>query len=78
MATMSGAPDVAQAAQLRAELWRHVDELSQRLEQAERSECRRRDLRHRQSRQMRSELYKTHALIDALNRRFPPTDAATA
>jgi hypothetical protein len=61
--------DVAQAAQLHAELWRHVEELSQRLERAEHRARRPRELRHCHA--LRAELYETHHLIDALNRRFP-------
>lgn len=72
---MSGTRDAAQAAQLRAELWFHVAQLSERLEQAERQLPRQSDWRHRQSRRMRAELYKTHRLIDALNLRFPPADS---
>lgn len=63
--------DVAQADRLRAELWRHVEEISQLLEQAERRERRLSDWRHRESHRLRAELYETHHLIDALNRRFP-------
>ncbi|WP_155926106.1 hypothetical protein [Mycolicibacterium sp. CBMA 234] len=66
--------DVAQAALLRAELWRHVEELSQRLEKAERREQRLSDWRRRESNQLRAELYETHHLIDALNRRFRLAD----
>lgn len=64
-------PDIAQASRLRVELWRHVEEISQRLELAERKERRLSDWSHRQSRQMRAELYEAHRLIDALNCRFP-------
>ncbi len=63
--------DVAQADRLRAELWRHVEEISHLLELAERRERRLSDWSHRQSRRLRAELYETHHLIDALNRRFP-------
>jgi hypothetical protein len=71
MADMTGSRDVAQAAHLRAELWRHVEELSAQLEKAERRERRLSARSHRQSRQMRAELYTAHHLIDALNHRFP-------
>lgn len=67
--------DVAQAGRLRADLWRHVGEISQLLEQAERRERRLSDWSHRQSRRLRADLYETHHLIDALNRRFPAPDA---
>jgi hypothetical protein len=67
--------DIAQAARLRAELWRHVEDVSHRLELAERREQRLADWSHRQSRRLRAELYETHHLIDALNRRFPAVDA---
>ncbi|WP_418003265.1 hypothetical protein ACNO8X_25555 [Mycobacterium sp. PDNC021] len=62
--------DVAQTDRLRAELWRHVEEISRLLERAERRERRLSDWGHRQSRRLRAELYETHHLIDALNRRF--------
>ncbi|MEZ0053116.1 hypothetical protein ABIA30_004143 [Mycobacterium sp. MAA66] len=73
---MSGVPDahdIAQAAHFRAELWRHVEEISERLEKTERRERRLSDWSHRHSRQMRAELYQAHHLIDALDRRFPPS-----
>lgn len=63
--------DFAQADQLRAELWLHVEELSQRLELVERRERRLSDWSKRESRRLRAELYNAHGLIDALNRRFP-------
>lgn len=74
MANVTGFPDIAQAAHLRVELWRHVDELSERLVQAERKERRLSDWSRRHSRQMRAELYEAHRLIDALNCRFPELD----
>ncbi len=67
--------DIAQATRLRAELWRQVEEISLELEQAERRERRLSDWRHRTSHRLRTELYEAHHLIDALNRRFPATDA---
>lgn len=67
--------DIAQAARLRAELWRQVEEISLELEQAERRERRLSDWRHRTSRRLRTELYEAHRLIDALNNRFPALDA---
>ena len=70
----TGSHDIAQAAHLRAELWRHVEELSEQLEKAERRERRLADWSHRRSHQMRAELYTAHHLIDALNRRFPDTE----
>src|SRR5690242_13342777 len=75
-AKMQGVPErrqAGQAEQLRAELWRHVEELSRSLEHAERRERRVSDWSCRQSRQMRTELYQAHHMIDALNRRFPAT-----
>ncbi|CAM5727892.1 hypothetical protein MAUB1S_11793 [Mycolicibacterium aubagnense] len=72
---MIDSPDVAQAAHLRAELWRQVEEISLELEHAERRERRLSDWRHRTSRRLRTELYEAHHLIDALNRRFPTLDA---
>ncbi|MUL75701.1 hypothetical protein [Mycolicibacterium sp. CBMA 226] len=66
--------DIAQAARLRAELWRQVEEISQELEQTERRERRLPDWSRRKSRGLRSELYEVHHLIDALNRRFPALD----
>lgn len=71
MRYMPDSHDRAQAAQLRVELWRHVEEVSERLEQAERRERRRSDWSRRESHRLRTELYETHHLIDALNRRFP-------
>ncbi|MEX3656039.1 hypothetical protein ABFW14_04640 [Mycolicibacterium fortuitum] len=63
--------DIAQAARLRTELWRHIEDISQRLEKAERREHRLADWSHRRSRELREELYHAHHLIDALDRRFP-------
>lgn len=50
---------------------RHVNDVSQELERAERRSHSLSDWRRRHSRQMRTELYEAFGLIDALNRRFP-------
>ncbi len=73
---MTDSHDIAQAARLRAELWRQVEEISLELEQAERRERRLSDWRHRTSRRLRTELYEAHHLIDALNRADPRVSAA--
>lgn len=70
-------PDNAQAALLRAELWRHIEELSRHLEQAESGALGPTGSRHRQAQLMRAELYEAHNLIDALNRRFPASDSSS-
>lgn len=75
MRRVTDSHDIAQAARLRAELWRQVEEISRELEQTERRERRLSDWRRRKSRGLRSELYEAHHLIDALNRRFPALDS---
>jgi hypothetical protein len=71
---------VAQARKLLDELYRHVADVSRKLEAA--------DLRNQRARMrgttrkdpiasvLRRDLYETHRLIDGLHRRYPATDPA--
>ncbi|MUL85391.1 MULTISPECIES: hypothetical protein [unclassified Mycolicibacterium] len=65
--------DIAQAQYLLAELWRHVEDVSMRLEKAERRMRRSTACDRREVSRLRSALYETHHLIDAIHHRFPET-----
>jgi len=65
--------DAAQAQSLLGELWRHVEDVSVRLEKAERRMRRSSACDRREVSKLRADLYQTHHLIDALHRRFPET-----
>ncbi|MCV7064738.1 hypothetical protein H7H51_01760 [Mycolicibacterium farcinogenes] len=82
---MAHSADIAQAQLLLTELWRHVEDVSARLEKAERRMRRSSACDRREMSRLRADLYETHRLIDAIHRRFPetrpqraPSDAALA
>lgn len=70
---MSHSADTAQAQSLLDELWRHVEDVSTRLEKAEQRKRRASACDRREVRTLRADLYETHHLIDAIHRRFPET-----
>ena len=69
--------DTAQARELLHTLYAHVDEISDKLEAAERKSRRAHgrggSLVRREAAGLRRELYETHRLIDGLHGRFPVT-----
>jgi hypothetical protein len=69
--------DTAQARELLHTLYAHVDEISEKLEAAERkclrAHGRSESLVRREAAGLRRELYETHRLIDGLHGRFPAT-----
>ncbi|MGW4099575.1 hypothetical protein [Mycobacterium sp. NPDC004974] len=70
---MNHSADTAQAQSLLGELWRHVEDVSTRLEKAERRKRRSSACDRREVSKLRADLYETHHLIDAIHRRFPET-----
>ncbi|WKG01071.1 hypothetical protein [Mycolicibacterium sp. HK-90] len=70
---MAHSADIAQARYLLAELWRNVEDVSARLEKAERRMRRSSACDRREISRLRADLYETHRLIDAIHRRFPET-----
>jgi hypothetical protein len=70
-------PDTAQALALLQSLHAHVDEISRKVESAERRSRRVQghaaSVARRRAASLRQELYEAHRLIDGIHRRFPDT-----